>query len=101
MATAEWQERALTEKWLEITSCDSSRDNFDPIRQFWYHCILRQWRGMCNPCLDRVGEVETPPRDALINIPVLLRDYAENVQRYGHGDVDIIVIGDRKSTRLN
>ena len=52
---------------------------------------------MCNPCLDRVGEVETPPRDALINIPVLLRDYAENVQRHGHGDVDIIVIGDRKS----
>ena len=41
--------------------------------------------------------METPPRDALINIPVLLRDYAENVQRYGHGDVDIIVIGDRKS----
>ena len=51
-----------------------------------YHCILRQ-----------TGEVETPPRDALINIPVLLRDYAENVQRHGHGDVDIIVIGDRKS----
>ena len=52
---------------------------------------------MCNACLDRAGEVETPPRDALINIPVLLRDYAENVQRYGHGDVDIIVIDDRKS----
>ena len=32
-----------------------------------------------------------------INIPVLLRDYAENVQRHGHGDVDIIVIDDRKS----
>jgi hypothetical protein len=52
---------------------------------------------MCNACLDRTGEVETPPRDALINIPVLLRDYAENVQRYGHGDVDIIVIDDTQA----
>ena len=32
-----------------------------------------------------------------INIPVLLRDYAQNVSRYGHTDVDILVIGDRKS----
>jgi glycosyltransferase involved in cell wall biosynthesis len=32
-----------------------------------------------------------------INIPVLLRDYSESIQRYGHRDVDIIVIGDRKS----
>src|ERR1035441_9711981 len=32
MATAEWQERALTEKWLEITSCDSSQ----PCR---YRCL--------------------------------------------------------------
>lgn len=32
-----------------------------------------------------------------INIPVLLRNYAQNAIRYGHTDVDIIVIGDRKS----
>ena len=32
-----------------------------------------------------------------INVPLLLRDYAENAIRYGHTDVDIIVIGDRKS----
>src|ERR1017187_8162183 len=82
MATAEWQERALTETWLEITSCDSSQL-------------------LSIPLLARTSKhwmrTETPPRDALINIPVLLRDYAENVQRYGHGDVDIIVIDDRKS----
>jgi len=32
-----------------------------------------------------------------INIPALLRDYAENARRYGHRDVDFIVVGDRKS----
>ena len=32
-----------------------------------------------------------------INIPVLLRNYAANASRYGHTDVDMIVIGDRKS----
>jgi hypothetical protein len=32
-----------------------------------------------------------------INIPVLLLDYARNARRYGHTDVDILVIGDRKS----
>jgi hypothetical protein len=32
-----------------------------------------------------------------INIPVLLLDYAQNARRYGHTDVDFIVIGDRKS----
>jgi hypothetical protein len=32
-----------------------------------------------------------------INIPVLLHDYARNAVRYGHGDVDFLVIGDRKS----
>ena len=32
-----------------------------------------------------------------INIPVLLQNYAENANRYGHRDLDIIVIGDRKS----
>lgn len=32
-----------------------------------------------------------------INIPVLLRNYAENAAFYGHKDVDFIVIGDRKS----
>jgi hypothetical protein len=32
-----------------------------------------------------------------INIPVLLRDYAENALRYGHEDLDIIVVGDRKN----
>jgi Reversibly glycosylated polypeptide len=32
-----------------------------------------------------------------INIPVLLRAYAENACYYGHSDVDFIVIGDRKS----
>lgn len=34
-----------------------------------------------------------------INIPVLLRNYTENALRYGHKNVDIIVIGDRKSPR--
>ncbi|HEV3330281.1 MAG TPA: hypothetical protein VG096_04825 [Bryobacteraceae bacterium] len=32
-----------------------------------------------------------------INIPVLLLKYAENARYYGHQDVDLIVIGDRKS----
>jgi hypothetical protein len=32
-----------------------------------------------------------------INVPVLLRNYAQNARRYGHTDLDIIVIGDRKS----
>jgi hypothetical protein len=32
-----------------------------------------------------------------INIPVLLRAYAENARRYGHEALDFIVIGDRKS----
>jgi hypothetical protein len=32
-----------------------------------------------------------------VNVPVLLHDYARNAIRYGHGDVDILVIGDRKS----
>ncbi len=32
-----------------------------------------------------------------INIPVLLREYAENARYYGHTDVDFVVIGDRKS----
>jgi hypothetical protein len=32
-----------------------------------------------------------------INVPVLLRNYAQNASRYGHTDLDIIVIGDRKS----
>jgi len=32
-----------------------------------------------------------------INIPVLLRDYAQNAVRFGHTDVDMIVIGDRKT----
>ena len=32
-----------------------------------------------------------------INIPVLLLKYAENAQRYGHKELDFVVIGDRKS----
>ncbi|MBV8819680.1 MAG: hypothetical protein JO022_15070 [Acidobacteriaceae bacterium] len=32
-----------------------------------------------------------------INIPVLLTKYAENARYYGHTDLDMIVIGDRKS----
>jgi hypothetical protein len=32
-----------------------------------------------------------------INIPVLLTAYAGNAKRYGHADLDFIVIGDRKS----
>jgi len=32
-----------------------------------------------------------------INVPVLLRNYAVNAMRYGHRDLDFIVIGDRKS----
>jgi hypothetical protein len=32
-----------------------------------------------------------------INIPVLLLKYAQNAQRYGHKDLDFVVIGDRKS----
>jgi hypothetical protein len=82
MATAEWQESALTEKWLEITSCDSSQLLSIPLLAR----TSKHWMRM-----------ETPPRDALINIPVLLRDRAENVQRYGHGDVDIIVIDDTQA----
>lgn len=32
-----------------------------------------------------------------INIPVLLLQYAENARRYGHREVDFVVVGDRKS----
>ena len=32
-----------------------------------------------------------------INIPVLLLKYAENAQRYGHKNLDFVVVGDRKS----
>jgi len=32
-----------------------------------------------------------------INVPVLLEKYAENAREYGHKDVDLIVIGDRKT----
>ena len=32
-----------------------------------------------------------------INIPVLLLKYAENARRYGHKEVDFVVVGDRKS----
>jgi len=34
-----------------------------------------------------------------IHVPVLLRQYALNASRYGHTDVDMLVIGDRKSPR--
>src|SRR5690349_18283280 len=32
-----------------------------------------------------------------INIPVLLHKYAENAGRFGHSNLDFIVIGDRKT----
>ena len=32
-----------------------------------------------------------------INIPILLLEHARNAWRYGHKDLDFVVIGDRKS----
>src|SRR5581483_2108040 len=32
-----------------------------------------------------------------INIPTLLTNYAQNARSYGHEDLELIVIGDRKS----
>src|SRR5437879_2517046 len=32
-----------------------------------------------------------------INVPTLLRDYALNARDHGHGDIEFVVIGDRKT----
>jgi len=41
--------------------------------------------------------VKTAIVTTTINIPVLLRKYAENAQHYGHRELVFVVIGDRKS----
>jgi len=44
-----------------------------------------------------INPMKTSIVTTTINIPVLLTRYAQNARRYGHSDLDFVVIGDRKS----